>query len=382
MIYSKNFFKKTIIPLSRDKDKKKIAWNSTYNDNNKSSKYTICNKIKINLLKNNPKVNYSKNINFPNKLNKNIKSAIIKSRNSSINTFNSNLMKKDKKSMTGINFYNNNKMKLKRNYSAYYIKSDLPLEKQYISDILYNSDKIRKNSKSKISEIEEKISHLRKSLNLFNKRNDNSPHLSRTISSIPLNRYVKRKTYVNPKHINSYKNKKEKIKTKQIIIPNYLKYEYNIEGTNILSPFCVKSKDNNFFQKFLKHFKQNGNIKSDRNYINNKLNIIYAENEDLYYKKLSILNQRLNKKGKNDKYHIGLSPCEEQLRDMNKKITFMKDIFEYAYPNTVLIKMRIPESKKYFLKYKYRKDFNNYEINKDKLDEKYSYIYKLSSKSK
>ena len=59
----------------------------------------------------------------------------------------------------------------------------------------------------------------------------------------------------------------------------------------------------------------------------------------------------------------------------------MKNIIEYAYPNTVMIQMRIPESKKYFMKYNYKYDFKKNELNDD-LPQKFVHIYKLPFKSK
>ena len=86
-----------------------------------------------------------------------------------------------------------------------------------------------------------------------------------------------------------------------------------------------------------------------------------------------------------DKYQIGFSPTEKLLRDMEKKVTFMKNIVEYAYPNTTLMKMRIPENKKYGKKFRYKNNFNNNEINNEinnaKLNEIHSQIYKFPNKN-
>ena len=59
----------------------------------------------------------------------------------------------------------------------------------------------------------------------------------------------------------------------------------------------------------------------------------------------------------------------------------MKNIIEYAYPNTVMIKLRIPESKKYLMKYNYKSNFKKNELNDD-FSQKFLHIYKLPIKSK
>ena len=59
----------------------------------------------------------------------------------------------------------------------------------------------------------------------------------------------------------------------------------------------------------------------------------------------------------------------------------MKNIIEYAYPNTALMRMRIPESKKYYTNYKYKYDYKNEELNNEKLNEVQSQIYNFPNKT-
>ena len=375
------FFKKTFSPFI--KNKYKIKEDHSINDNqslkinmHKTHYFT---KEKNNLIINKPRINSTKNSIFEKIKNKKLKSAIISPTNSARNIFSSNMVK-HKLINTPITFRNDNKI-FKRSCSAYYIKSDLPLQKQYITDLLFNDEKKGEYS-SKISVIEQKINKLEKDLNIFSTKNSNTSHLSRCFSSAPNGRKtnpISNISFNYTKLCNSHRNKEEN-KTKEIILPDYLQESFNIEKTNILSPFCTKARDNYLLIKFFKYFNEKNNLKSDKKYINNKLNIIYAENEEIYNKKLIQLNKKLNKKGKKDKYHIGLSPCEEQLRNMEKKVSFMKNIIEYAYPNTVMIKLRIPESKKYFMKYNYKSDLKKNEFND--LAQKFVHIYKFPTKSK
>ena len=382
MINSNKFFKKTYSPFI--KNKYKIIEDHSINDN-KSSKINMYKTNYFTIAKNNliiisPRINSSKNSILTKIKNKKLKSAIINPSNSARIISSSNKIK-HKLVNTPINFRNSNKS-LKRSCSAYYIKSDLPLKKQYITDLLFNDGQNREHY-SKITEIEQKINKLEKTLNIFSTTNSNSLRLSRCFSSAPNGRQTKPKSSIifnYTKHSDNYRNKEEN-KNREIILPDYLQESFKIKKTNILSPFCIKARDNYLLLKFFKYFDEKNNLKSDKKYINNKLNIIYAENEEVYNKKLIQLNKLLNKKGKKDKYHIGLSPCEEQLRNMEKKVSFMKNIIEYAYPNTVMIQMRIPESKKYFMKYNYKYDCKKNELNDD-LPQKFVHIYKLPFKSK
>ena len=392
LISSNNFFKNTITPFIRRTYKNCFMANNEDNSiNNKFSRNDKKKTIlfqKKNLLYKRARLFSTRNPQIVSKLNKNIKSATIKSPVGKTNSiFYPIKLKQDKMSNTGISFYRNNTKKLKRNYSAYYIKSDLPLGQNYISDFLVKSNELKIKS-CKISEIEQKIRKLGKNLNLLIFKKKKSSQLNRTFSGFPykkfLNQPINYNNNINYNSINDNNNKNnedEKNKNKKIKLPDFLQNEFNIKGTNILSPFCLKARDNFVIKKFSQYFDDKNNLKSDTKYINNKLNIIYAENEDAYNMKLALLNKKLNMQGKIDKYQIGFSPSEKLLRDMEKKVTFMKNIVEYAYPNTTLMRLRIPESKKYFMKYKYKYGFKYKDLNNEKLNEVQRKIYKLPNKT-
>ena len=385
MISSNNLFKNTILSYIKKENKNKLKLldkeENSINENNFSENENDNVKIykRDNSIDKKERIFSTRNPRFYKKLNMNIKSATIKTPDKN-KIFLPFKLKKDKMSNTGISFYRNNSKNTERIYSSYYIKSDLLLDKQYLSDFLIKDNEI-KDENSKISEIEQKINKLGKSLNLYLPKNHELYPLGRPFSSFPKSQNIKKKInfkLCNHIIVNEEEKNKNTIKN-SLELPDYLKEEFKIKGTSVLSPFCTKARDNFKLKKFIRDFNNKNNLKSDKKYINNKLNIIYAENEEVYNKKLSILNKKLIKKGKIDKCHIRFSPSEKLLREMEKKVTFMKNIVEYAYPNTTLMRLRIPESKKYFKKYKYKYDFKNFESNKEKLNEVHSQIYRLSN---
>ena len=388
MITSNNIFKNTITPFIRNTLRNNFKLYYEYHSlNDKKTPRLEKSKAilfqKKNLLEGKPRIFSTRNQKILMKLNKNIKSAKIKPSVLNKDIFHPIKLKQDKMSNTGISFYRKNCNNLKRNCSSYYIKGDLSLGQKYISDFLINSEEKKKKG-SKISEIDKKISKLGRKLNLYFLGKNNSFQMNRSFSSFPQTKRDIRKK-MNEYEINKSKNNEnENIKNdsgEKTSLPDYLKNEFNIKGTNILSPFCIKARDDYILKKFSQYFDERYNLKSDNKYINNKLNIIYAENEDAYNMKLSLLNKKLNEQGKIDKYHIGFSPSEQLLRDMEKKVTWMKKVVEYAYPNTTLMRMRVPENKKFFKKYKYKYEFKKFEIEKDKLNEIQSNFYKLPNNS-
>jgi len=271
----------------------------------------------------------------------NIKSAIYKIPINSQRSIYSSIMSKTTKShkITNTNSYSfflqkYYKNRSKRNYSAYYINSNLSLRKSYISDLLIPNEENIQNKTQKISDIEKKISLLEKKLNLKSAKNNKSNSF-----------FNSSKKEITKREKEEEKNEKEKN------LPDYLREEFKIKGTNILSPFCMKSRDKFIMEKFWKFLNKNNTLKTDKkSLVDNKLNIVYAENEEMYQKKLRKINNDLVMQGKRERYKYYLSPSERQLRDMEKKVTFMKDIVEVAFPNTAMIKIR--DNRQYFKKNK------------------------------
>ena len=385
MINPNNFFKNTNIPINVQTNIKK---QSKKDDKIKGNLFSSQNLILFNkkpIDKRSQRLLSTRNPTISNKFTKDINSVLAKTPRTNNNIYNSAVIKKDKMSNTSISYRRFNNNQLKRNYSSYYIKGDLPLEKRYISDFLVKNNEIRFFS-SKISEMDKKIRKLGKSLKIFDLKSK-SLKLNKSFTNFFYNKKNNHiidskksmKLFEPISNFEEEKNELEKEK-EEFIYPDFLKDEFKIKGTNIISPFCLKARDSFTLQKFIRDFNNKSSLKSDRKIINNKLNIFYAHDEEAYNLKLSLLNKKLNEQGKLDKYKIGFSPSERLLRDIEKKVSFMKKIIEYAYPNTTLMRLRMPESKRYFMKYKYKYDFKKCPSNNEAYDEVHNDIYNYPSK--
>ena len=130
----------------------------------------------------------------------------------------------------------------------------------------------------------------------------------------------------------SLKSKKEKEKEKE--------YEYYIEGTNILSPFCDKARDSFLYNKIFLYFGQKKSSKVMSKYLNNKLNLIYSEDEDQFNAKIERQNKIKEEKGKGKILRVGKSDTEKRSESMNHKVEFIKKVFDYAFPDIVIYKIR------------------------------------------
>ena len=131
-------------------------------------------------------------------------------------------------------------------------------------------------------------------------------------------------------------------------LPLFLRDKCNIKGTTILSPFCIEARDEFLFKKIF----YDGDIRrlKRRDVIDNKLNIIYAENQKQYIKNLMKFNEKIKSKGRRMLHVVGPTPTEGKLNIITNKMNFMKKIVDYAYPNMVLARVR--ESEKAYKKNK------------------------------
>ena len=276
------------------------------------------------------------------------------------NKIQSALFKKPKS--TNTNFYSVNiknktpkNLLYQKNCSAYYINMNSSLKDKYISDLLLSKDENIKNKTQKLSDIEKKIGKIELKLNLKNIKN-----------------IIKANLLINNSR---KKNKKEKERN----LPDYLKDKYNIKGTNILSPFCLKAKYQFVMKKFRSFLDKTKLLKTDKtDLVDNKLNIVYAENEDIYKNKLKKINMNLIKKGKREKHKLLNSPSDKQLRDIAKEVTLMKKVINFAYPNTTMIKIK--DNKEYFKKnktfYKKFESLNNIKNFEDSKNDFYELRFK------
>ena len=110
-------------------------------------------------------------------------------------------------------------------------------------------------------------------------------------------------------------------------------------SANLLSPSKQISKDMYLYKKIFYYSDKKKTIRTEKE-LDNKLNIIYSENEDQYIKNINKLNEIYKLLGKKKIYNIELSQSENKVKNLQKKVEFMKRIVDYTYPNMVLTKIK------------------------------------------
>ena len=226
--------------------------------------------------------------------------------------------------------YSNMKKIMNNNYNNYYISSNL-FHNDYISDFISGRHQKIKEAE-KMKEIDNKIEKLVKILNIYPNKNLNKEQ------------YLE-KTTDNEENLN-IGNNENNINNKNSKLKKQKSDKFLIKGTKIISPFCDFARNHYLYKKIFYYSNMKKNLKSD-SCLDNKLNIIYSENEKQYRQNLIKLNDIYRKMGRNKSYNLEPSQSETKLRSLKKRVEFMKRIVDYTYPNMVLTKIREQDKKTY-----------------------------------
>ena len=289
------------------------------------------------------------------------------------------------------------KLELKRknmiNNRIYYLGGDFSFNNKYISDLLSENNIENKNNKEKtdMETADIKIEKLAKDINLYqnerkyrnfsinsnsqiknnffddeyknslpiinsdNSSNKYSDSQSRISSGIPGTRLYSSKMTNNIKIYGSNKYLYKK-KLSRLLSPSFLSDRYNIVGTNIMSPICQKARDIFLYKKIFYYFNGKKTPKIMQKFINNKLNICYAENEKQFDKKIILINEDNSRKGKARYHKVGKAETEKRAASLQHRVEFIKKIFDYAYPDILICRIKNKcEMDKREIKENYRK---------------------------
>ncbi len=200
------------------------------------------------------------------------------------------------------------------------------------------------------------------------------------------------------KDINSKQIKLEKFKKQFRINPispiSYNKYQNNsIFKTQEKKNYKIHSIDSDIKRKeflYKKIFyywqdKRKNYKRKEKKFINNKINLEYAENENIFDEKLKKKNEELISQGKKIKHFSGPSFAETKLKETIQKVKFMKSVVDYSYPKFVINKIKeidklLNIKKKEFFKTNYKSFFNKENERKLYLNSMYKFIYIKNNK--
>lgn len=230
------------------------------------------------------------------------------------------------------------KLNLFQNYN-HCRNANLSKNNSFLSTIIFNENKKINNIK-----IEKENSNLLLEINKKNSLNHSFSNISKISSPntrIYSGNIINNFNNVNINLLNFDKNKMNNILyQKEFSNISYKEYKYNKEGMSVMSPFNSQDKDNILYKQIFFHFDHQKIPEILSKSINNKFNILYAENEKQFDSKAMIRNKLNKKKGKRKIILIGKSENVKKAESINHKINFIKKIFDYAYPDIFIRKMK------------------------------------------
>jgi len=195
---------------------------------------------------------------------------------------------------------------------------------KYISDIVSGE-----NNQQKMEETDDKIDGMIKYLRIYHNLNKNKINkMSNSMSqryTIDCDKKDKNSTIIINKNTTHETNNIKTINKK--------------ETTNLLSQDAKHLKDLYLYKKIFFYSDKKKPVRSDKG-LDNKLNIIYSENEKQYLKNISKLNAIYKKLGKKKIYNIELSQSEKKVNALRKKVDFLKRVVDYTYPDMFLTKIK------------------------------------------
>lgn len=272
----------------------------------------------------------------------------------SCNFFPSKTSRKNNYYYQAVKFFVNNNSNLFSSYKTLNVKDYVLSERLKTTSTRFSERTLCKEKLDRISEKlkRKKIIKLKKNKNNYNLlTNSNKDNvIINEVNFIPSPNLINTCKLPKNKSLNIFKPDDNQKKSKENIkkntknkkdkkLPIYLREKYNIKGTNIMSPFCIKARDENLYKRIFYTYFQKPMIVKKKG-IENKLNIIYAENEEKFKKKVKNINKKLRKEGKREKKSVFPNSIEYKLAQIKHKLKFMRNIVDYAYPEMVLTRIR------------------------------------------
>ena len=236
-------------------------------------------------------------------------------------------------------------------------KKEIKIEKLAKDLFLFQNEKHFKNinlkknnSFSNLLNISEESNNLSNAINKINNLNRKVSPMSRISTRTPSSRIYSGKIINNFKSANINKFSFNKNKIHDMLSNRELSLkpekekekgnEYYIERTNKLPPFSDKSKNSFLSRKIFSYFSQKRSPKVMSKFLNNKLNLVYSEDEKEFESMIVRENLIKKEKGKGKILRVGKADTEKRSESMKHQIEFIKKVFDYAYPEILIYKIR------------------------------------------
>ena len=186
---------------------------------------------------------------------------------------------------------------------------------------------------------------------LTNIKKNNSHIKFRNAPISSLKKHSKLKTFSSMRNLTLSKLKNDKTNNNYDFYSNWT----NKNNNKFPKESIVSSPSKDFGQKknnleylYRSIFSKSNVFKPKPRYIDNKLNLVYSENESQYNLIIERRSKLMNEKGIFLKFDEDSKKINKRVNDIKSKIKFMKNILDYSYPTFMIkmIKMRGKELQK------------------------------------
>lgn len=164
----------------------------------------------------------------------------------------------------------------------------------------------------------------------------NSKNLDFQIESMRTSAYLTKQMAFNPTMNNTFNSFTI---TENSTLPSLIDTMISKKTRTIAENNSFIEKQNNEFL-FRKIFESKGIFRRKQKFVDNKLNIRYADTEDQYELRLSKENKKLISQGKPIKHYNKSDYLDKKLNFVKNKIIFMKGVVDYGYPKIAIAKIR------------------------------------------
>ena len=229
-----------------------------------------------------------------------------------------------------------NKNSLSKNKTSTFYLNDIP-NTYYLKHINY-SNLYQKPEFHNNTNIQEQIDFL-----LTNINNNNKRISIKNIAKSSFKKNHKLNTFVTMRNKNLSKLKNTKTKDIYDLNSNWSnKNNIRFLESSIASSSSKDIRENNNNSEYLYRniFNKVNLFRAKPRYIDNKLNLVYCENESQYKLLIKKRSKLMNEKGIFLKFDEDSEKIKKRVDDIKTKIKFMKSVMDYSYPTFIISKIK------------------------------------------
>ena len=130
-----------------------------------------------------------------------------------------------------------------------------------------------------------------------------------------------------------------KLNIKKLNVPSFLSNKHQIKGKEFSSLSQMK-KDNFLYNNIFRNFDEKKYPSILKRYINNKINICYAENEKQFENRIIQMNENNRKMGKSVFFKLGKGEVENKADSLQSKVEFIRKIVDHAYSDIMICRIK------------------------------------------